>query len=378
MKRSQSIITSLVFLLIIGIFTAASLLKPDRNFSKSERRYLAKKPEFSAEALFSGKYTEDYETYITDQFVLRDQFISLKTAVERLVGKKDINGVYLSKDGYLIEAHPSTDIDVEKSAKNAERLIRFVNEVEASGTIENVSVMIVPTAVITYKDKLPAFATTWDQNGYIDGIEAELGGHFVDVRQTLLDHKEEYIYYRTDHHWTTHGAYYAYACWMEQLGEEPLPVEQFQVRTVEDHFLGTIYSKLNFAPAADTIEVYEAPAEYSYEVVYNREAAVEHTLYDEAALETDDQYTYFLRGNNPLVEISSNVKNGKTLLVIKDSYAHCFVPFAANHYEKIVMIDLRYLKKPVSSIIEEYGITDMLILYNTIHFAQDGNLSLLK
>lgn len=378
MKKGQSVATSLVFLLIIGGFTIASLLKPDRYFSESEKRYLARKPEFSAKTLFSGEYAKDYEEYITDQFVFRDGFISLKTSVERLAGKKDINGVYLAKDDYLIEVHPDSEIDAEKSAKNADRLVQFVENAAESEGIQSVSVMIVPTAVITYQSKLPAFATTWDQNGYIDGIAKRIGPHFIDVRQELQNHAQEYIYYRTDHHWTTYGAYLAYAYWMRQLGEEPLDGKEFNIRAVEDNFLGTIYSKLNYAPRADVIEVYEAPQDYSYEVIYNQGADVQYTLYDEAALETKDQYTFFLKGNNPLVEINSNVQNGRTLLIIKDSYAHCFAPFAANHYEKVVMIDLRYLKKPVASIMEEYGVTDILVLYNAVHFATDSNLTLLK
>lgn len=378
MKGKNAIITVMVFLVLVGAFTGMSLLKPDKSFSAQERRYLAQRPEFSLKELFSGEFAKKYEEYITDQFVFRDEFIGVKTTTERYTGKKDINGVYLAAQDYLIEVHSDEEIDEEKSANNADRLVAFVENMSSKEEIENVSVMIVPTAVITLENMLPKYATTWDQNAFIDGIKARIGSRFIDVRPVLNAHKEEYIYYKTDHHWTTLAAYYAYEHWCKIQGIEALAKEDFTIRRVCEEFYGTVFAKLNYAKSADVIESFEAPEDYQYQVIYNMGAETTDTLYDAAALETNDPYSYFLKGNNPIVEIDSNVKNGKTLLVIKDSYAHCFVPFLANHYEKIVMIDLRHLKRPVSLIVEQYKVTDILVLYNTIHFAQDTNMSLLK
>jgi hypothetical protein len=378
MAKTNSIVTTIVFIGLIAGFSIASILKPDRNFSENENRYLTQKPEFSGEGLFDGTYTADYEEYITDQFVYRDGFISLKTVCERFAGKKDINGVYFAQDDYLIEAHPDSEIDEKLAFANADRMIAFVNEAAGMEGIRQVCLMIVPTAVITLKDKLPAFATTWDQNGFIDYMAEGVGQYFVDVREVLCEHADEYIYYKTDHHWTTKGAYLAYTKWAQQAGINALSEEDFEIRTVSEVFLGTIYSKINYAACKDTITAYVPKEEPVCEVTYNMGQETEFTLYNEEALSTKDKYSYFLNGNNAVVDIKTNAENGRKLLIIKDSYAHCFAPFTVNHYEEVVMIDLRYLKKPVKSIMEEYGITDILVLYNAIHFAQDTNMSLLQ
>lgn len=378
MERINSIITTLIFIITVAMFSIMSILKPDRNFSSNENRYLAQKPEFSAESLFDGSYTADYEEYVTDQFVFRDGFISMKTMCEIFSGKKDVNGVFIADDGYLIEAHPSSEIDKELCVRNADRMIDFVNEMKDAEGMNSVSIMIVPTAVITLGDKLPSFSTTFDQNGLIDYISDGTGDSFVDVRNVLNTHSDEYIYYKTDHHWTTYGAYLAYENWALKNGITPVSDESFDIRPVSEDFLGTLYSKINYAPSKDTVMVYDAPVEYSYNVDYNMGQIKTDTLYNEEALDTKDKYSYFLNGNNAVVDIKTNVENGRKLLIIKDSYAHCFAPFAANHFEETVMIDLRYLKKPVKTIIEEYGITDILVLYNAIHFAQDKNMSLLR
>lgn len=378
MGRINSIITTLIFIVIVAALSIMSIMKPDRNFSSNENRYLAQKPEFSAKSLFDGSYTSDYEEYVTDQFVFRDGFISMKTVCEIFSGKKDVNGVFIADDGYLIEAHPDSEIDSELCMRNADRMIDFVNEMKNADGMNSVSIMIVPTAVIILEDKLPAYSTTFDQNGLIDYISEGTGDSFVDVRPVLSTNSDEYIYYKTDHHWTTLGAYLAYEEWAVKNGMVPLMEEEFDIRTVADDFLGTLYSKINFSLSKDTITVYNAPEEYSYNVDYNMGQLQTDTLYNEEALDTKDKYSYFLNGNNAVVDIKANVDNDRKLLIIKDSYAHCFAPFAANHFEETVIIDLRYLKKPVKTIVEEYGITDILVLYNAVHFAQDKNMSLLK
>lgn len=378
MTGKHAKVTSIIFVLLIALLSLMSVMGPNRTFSESENRYLAQKPEFSAKALFEGSYTMDYETYITDQFIFRDGFISMKTMSELIMGKKDINGVYFAKDDYLIEVHPESEIDKGLCHRNADRMIQFVNGMKEQEGIRNVSIMIVPTAVVTLEEKLPPFAVTFDQNALIDYIGEDCGDSFVDVRAVLSEHSNEYIYYRTDHHWTTDGAYLAYDRWARQAGFFALPKEAFDVHVVSDEFLGTLYSKVNYAPQADTIVVYEAPDSYRYHVDYNMGQMESDSLYDEEALETKDKYGFFLKGNQAVVDIVTNVENDRRLLIVKDSYAHCFAPFAANHFEEVVMIDMRYLKKPVSQIVEEYGITDILVLYNAIHFAQDTNMGLLQ
>ncbi|MGN0161853.1 MAG: DHHW family protein [Lachnospiraceae bacterium] len=393
MDHKNSWMTMGIFVLLIMGLSVASLLKKDRTFSATENRYLAKRPAFSPESFIKGDFSSDYETYITDQFILRDRWIYVKTRTEMAFGKKDVNGVYLSKDNYLIEMH--NDVDEVKAYANADRMTDFLSKQKEVLGEDHVMMLIAPTAVNILKDKLPMFAQTFDQDAYLDyldqSVKSKDAGEFVDIRETFLQHgnmDQEYVYYRTDHHWTTYGAYLAYQDWAKTAGVEAYDIQDFDVELVSTDFLGTVYSKLNYAKQEDQIEIFrfkkEAPmGPVHYAVDINMGQKTMDSFYKMEHLETKDQYSVFLDGNNSVVCIDTTgvtehrEEEETTLLLIKDSYAHCFVPFLANHYDHIVMIDLRYLKMPMSQVLEKYAPTDILVLYNAIHFAEDMNLSLL-
>lgn len=377
-EKLNTFLTVLTFLCLIALFTAAGLLKPDRTFSPAENRYLAQKPKISMESFFNGEFSSDYEEYITDQFIGRDRWIGIKAVTELALGKKDINGVYIGKDDYLIEMQ--NDIDVEKAYSNADRMLAFLNkEAEILGK-DHVSMMIVPTAAAVLTDKLPAYAKNFDQDGYITYMKEAMQGIFVDVRDVFKEHANEYLYYRTDHHWTTYGAFLAYEQWANELGFMPYDREDFEIRLVADDFLGTVYSKVHLARRADEIFLYEVKDDIRYDIDINMGERQMDSLYAPDRLETKDKYSVFLDGNNAVSDITTTggKQDGDTLLVIKDSYAHCFVPFVANHYARTVVIDLRYLRMPVSQVLETYQVTDILVLYNVAHFAEDTNFSLLE
>lgn len=377
-SKFHNVVTSVLFLAVIFFFTAAGILTPDRIFSANENRYLTQKPELTVENFFEGEFSTDYENYISDQFIWRDGWIQVKTITEIVMGKKDVNGVYLCKDDYLIETQ--TDINEEKAYDNADKMLSFLN-VKAEELGENhVALMIVPTAVVTLKDKLPNHAQTFDQNKYIDYMRRLFGGTFVDVRDTLNAHSEEYLYYKTDHHWTTRAAFYAYGQWAQDMGFTPFSEDDFDIVQVADDFLGTVYSKLNYARSADSIYLYQIKQDIRYAVDINMGEKQMDGLYEMSHLETKDKYSVFLDGNNAIVTIdtANGKEDGETLLIIKDSYAHCFIPFAVNHFKKTVVVDMRYLKMPMNQVIENYGVTDILVLYNAVHFAEDINIPLLS
>lgn len=361
-----------IFLVLICGFMVASIVYPDRKFSQNENRVLAKKPEFKWSALFDGSFTEDYETYITDQFIWRDSWIGIKTRAELALLKKDINGVYFCQDDYLIEKIDKDEVEEEQLEKNTSRLEQFITTTKGKLGDKHVFAMIVPTAFEILSEKLPPFATGFDQGIYLDRLSLEIGENFIDLRETLNTHDQEYIFYRTDHHWTTHGAFYAYQQWANAMGIVPMSKKDFEIKVIADDFLGTIYSKINLKVPSDTMELYDTDQKYIIE--YNMDGKRKDSLYEYSHLETKDKYSVYLNGNNPLVEINTENKNGKKLLIIKDSYGHCFAPFAVNHFETTYMVDLRYLSMPMSSFITKYGITDVLVLYNTNSFVKDTNL----
>lgn len=361
------------FLIIIAIGTIVSILTPEKSFSENENRFLQQMPELSVETFLDGTFESEYEVYVTDQFLFRDGWIAFKTYIERMLQKKDINGVYFAKDNYLIERHETSEIDEAQAEKNIDRLVEFVNNAVESLGQDSVKVMLVPTASEILANKLPSFAYGYDQQAVIEEVKEKLPKDcVVDVTDTLIEHSEEEIYYKTDHHWTTLGAYYAYSEWAKAAGFVPFSQDEFEIVEATDEFYGTIASKVNVKVEPDSIYLYKKLGNPIYQVVYNQMDESD-SLFNYDSLSTKDKYTVFLNGNNALVQITSENKNGRKLLVIKDSFSHCFVPFLADHYEEVYMVDFRYFRIGISEYMEQEGITDVLVLYNVINFVEDLN-----
>ncbi len=360
-----------IFASLWAVFTILNMFMPKKTFSETENRYLATFPKFTLETLINGQYMPKVEEYLNDHFIFRDEWISIKTFAEKLMLKTDSNSVYFGKDGYLIEKRD--EIDEELAKKNLEYLANFIEmSVNKFGT-ENVSTVIVPTASEILKDKLPLFATDYDQTILLEMISSRLPNDvYVDVTETLKAHKEEYIYYKTDHHWTQHGAYYAYEAWAKSAGFTPLSKEEFNIVMASDEFYGTLHAKVNVNVSPDEIYLYEIKKDMQYNLLYNFNEKRD-SIYQMSALDTRDKYTVFMGGNHPVIEIGTNNTNGRKLLVIKDSFAHSFVPFVINHYEETHMIDLRHFNMDITQYMEDEGITDVLVMYNTFNFVTDTN-----
>ncbi len=361
-------ISVLIFLIIIFGFTLATLIVPKKEFSANENRNLAQMPKFSFESLKSGEFGKNYDEYLSDQFVLRDTWIAIKTLSDMALQKKDINGVYLGKDNYLFETHDF--VDEANAKKNADRMISFVNKYGDVLGKDNVQVMLVPTAGVTLNDKMPAYAITFDQNTYMDDIKSQINkGTFIDVREMLSDKKGEYIYYKTDHHMTSLGNYYLYCQWAKVNDVNAKSLNDYNISS-KDGFAGSLYSKINFALELDRVDVYKPKDDVNYQVTYDKKNT-SNELYVFSALEEKDKYQVFLGGNHSEIRIKSDNHNGKKLLVIRDSYANSFIPFISDNYEEVIMVDFRYYRSSVSKLIEEENVTNILVMYNTATFAED-------
>lgn len=376
-QKIAKYMTVIVFASLIFLVTIINLFTPDKGFSESENRYLQKQPTFTFDNLLAGKFTADFETYMTDQFVWRDGFIGVKTQAEYIVGKKDSNGVYFASDGYLIEKHDIKDIDYALLDRNIKRLYEFTETTSQKLGDNKVSVMLIPTSSNVLKNTLPPFTSGFDQDSVIDEIKNGLpnNGIFVDLRDTLTEHSNEYIYYKTDHHWTSNGAYYAYKEWSNRLGINGYSKDDFNINPVTESFYGTVYTKARLVSTKpDTIYTYVPKTNPQYSVEYNLGERTENTLYADKYLTKRDKYAYFLNGNNPIVKIISPNKNSKKLLIIKDSFSHSFAPFVVNDFEEVHMLDLRYLNISIQDYIDEHKITDALFMFNTINFAKETTL----
>ncbi|MDZ5252193.1 DHHW family protein [Clostridium sp. LIBA-8841] len=371
-KKIYTRILALVFIIsIFGIFFM-NMFSKDKNFSEEENRMLAKKPKFSIDRLVEGRYTEKYEKYVEDQFTLRNSWIGIKSTVDRFLGKKEENGVFLGKDDYLIE-------DFKKpEEKNLQETIKAMNNFSEKYKGINQYALIAPNSVSVLKDKLPKNAPVEDQKAYIEELKSSLNSNikFIDIYNTLESHKDEYIYYRTDHHWTTLGAYYAFLDAAKEMGLTPKE-NYYDIETVTDEFYGTLYSKSGFKGIEpDSIDVY-IPKDENDEVVvsYEEEKKKSGSIYNSEKLNEKDKYEVFLEGNHPLVKINTLTDNNKKLLLIKDSYANSFVQFLTPYFNEIVIVDPRYYYEDIDKLISEEGITDLLYLYNANTFFSDNNLA---
>ncbi len=369
---------SLGFVVLLFSLTFINILIPQREFSENENRYLQKLPKPGFTDIFSGKFSTGFEEYAADQFVGRDSWITLKTLTELAILKKDNGRVYFGKDDTLFDATETIDIDILKN--NAAYIKNFIIRLRSNTPQLNASILLVPTATEIYKEKLPPFAPVFNQQAAIKMVSDITGSDatLFDSTDLLKSNKGKKLYYRTDHHWTTDAAYIVYCEWARKVGLTPLPSDAFSIKNVSDAFYGTLYSKANLVTLKpDTVKAYHFNDAISVSADFGS-GKTTNTLYFDEYLSKKDKYSYFLGGNNPLIEIETDNKNGHNIALIQDSYAHCFVPFLTQHFEKISVIDLRYLTIDLYEYAINNDITDLLVLYNLPGFATEKTISRLN
>lgn len=353
-KKIQSITTILILIFIVS-FSIIFLFLDKKEFSENENRVLEKVPNYSFNDLKNGKYIKKWENYMTDHFPFRDTWMGIKTSYQRLLGYQEMNGVYIGKEETLFQKY--------EEPKNTDKLITVFNDFYHKNKIP-MYLMLVTTSGTVYSEKLPNYVDFDHQTQTLQYIYDKVDMKTVDVYSSLLEGKTSgNMFYRLDHHWTTLGAYYGYLAYCKETGIEPIPLSNYQQETVTTEFNGTLYSKANiytFQP--DSIERYipNQPLEVNY--VYSNK--ITNTLYEDSHLQTKDKYAMFLDGNHPLIQIKTDVKDGKNVLILKDSYANSLIPFLTNHYTNIHVLDMRFYNDSVSQYIMDNKIDEVLILYN--------------
>lgn len=372
-KRSRRTVTeqgaflAIFLLLCLLAFALVNALARDREYSPAENRKLAQLPKFSLSALTDGSYFAAWEDYLADQFVGRDTWITLNLQASRLLGAKEAGGVYLCADDYLMEPPAAPDEEALK------RNLDAINAFAARHENLQLCMSVVPNAACVMAEKLPANAPVRDQRQDIQDIAARVQGvSFLNVTDALAQHADEAIYYRTDHHWTSLGAYYAFSDMAAGLGIEQ-PSEEYDVFPVTDSFEGTLASKSGCHAVTDVIELYVPKTDIEYYVTVDGERTA--TMYDREKLEEKDQYAVFLGGNDARVDITTTAETGRTLLIFKDSYANCFLQFLLPYYDRIILLDARYYYGDADSVISREGVTDVLFLYNANTFLTDRVLA---
>ena len=371
-SRIGDLITAGVFLIFVFGIGAATLISKDRDFSEMENRTLAQPPELTLESVKNGEFTGKLETYLSDQVFFKDPFVSIKTDFDRLLGKSFQNGVYLTRDSdgslRFLQQYTENTAQIEEN-------VSYINEFAESLDIP-VDFILVPNAQCALANKLPASAVCDDQNESFKLVAKKLTGKVNFYPMNLSTSGligTENAYYRTDHHWTSIGAWNAVNSYLAASGQQNI-LPDYQSESIPD-FYGTLYSK---APSAatepDPLWLYTNP-DGRYSVTWLPEGRTADSIIDRSFFEKKDKYAGFLGGNFTRVDITSD-NQGEKVLIVKDSYANAAMQFLIDQYSEITMIDLRYYRmqmQTVAELCEEKKVDRVILLYNMDFLNEDTN-----
>lgn len=377
MKKVYKCLPAIIFVVFIVAMMVLFIVLPKKEYSSSEKRYLQQAPEFSFQRLTSGDFGDDFEKFLSDQTAGRNFWVGLSAYYNYVLGNNGSNGIYLCKDGYLVN-------DPEDMS-GLNRNIGFIEEFAEKSPVKPV-VLIAPSTGYVCNNILPAVHKEYKDDPCFEEMKAVLSSaDFVDIRELfkdVYDSGANQLYYKTDHHWTARGAYTAYTVLGDRLGYTPNPESAYEITEYPD-FYGTTYSSSGFwMTPPDTVEVWDNlknDGSITTTITDGGDVIEQKDMFFTDHLTEDDKYPIYLDGNHPYTVIKNTAAtSGDKLLVVKDSFAHSLVPFLADHFSEIIMVDLRYYTAPVSRLIEEEGIDRVLVVYSIDNLATDTNLGWLQ
>ena len=368
--------TFFVFSAIVILFTVIDIINSPKEFSELENRNLSQIPILSLESYIDTSFSSDYEKYINDQFFLRDKWIDLKSRIEYLLGKRENNDIIFGKDNYLFKKF--TTFNDEMLKNNLNSIITFTNNYN-----KEVDFFIIPNSYAIYDELTPRYLPLVEQLSLINSINSYLSlksnDHIntINVAEELLKNKDDYIYYKTDHHWTSYGAYLAYLAYMDYLGLEIVDINNLEKITI-NNFLGTYYNRSKYFKADSDFITYYNILGLRIEI----DGKEQLSLMDLDKFKGSDKYSAFLWGNNGLTKvINENIseeRKGSSILIFKDSYANSFIQFLSYNYEIIDIIDLRYFKESIRNFMKDKDYNEILIMYSFNNLSSDINIRRLK
>lgn len=370
MSKKFNIFLTTLFCSFLGGMLVVSTILPDKHFSDLENRNLSKPPKLSVESVKNGDFMADAEEYASDHILGRDLWVSVKSWCERLTGKQENNGVYFGQQDTLINRVETPDM--AQLEQNMEYVDRLVSNLDIP-----VHFGLIPSSAEIWKNRLPEGAPTADEKAIIDRLYGKTRAEVIDLHSVLSQHAGEDIYYRTDHHWTSLGAYYGYAAVMDALGMEPVALDTLTPTTVSEDFNGTIFSSSGVRwVEPDRIEIY-IPEEGVEVTRFPSGSPEKGQLYDESWLDKKDKYSYFLGGVQPLCTVKTQNTDAPKLLLIRDSYSDSLAPFLTRNFSEIHLWDLRFNANSIQQYVEEQEIDQVVVLYSISNFLSDKNLFLL-
>jgi hypothetical protein len=406
----------IVFFCTISILGILSLILPKDKISETEKRALCKFPTFSWHNLVEGDYTDSIELYYADNFPFREPMVQLASGTKDLYGyrsedvmvynieKKDDNKKKIELEKAMqIDTTLSDSLAIAKldsmallldtmknggeyvesvfiyagkafqmfggSASTAKPFSNMVNLYRKTLPDVKIFCMEIPTPIDFY---LPSKYK--NKNNYekpnIDLVYAALDSGITPVHayEELQKNTDKYLYFNTDHHWTGLGGYYAYRAFCTAAGFQPYELTSLEKKT-KKKFLGTLYSLTHdkrLKENIDSVEYFKLPVTTTcvYYLDEKSKKAYAAKLYSEG-VRGPGSYGVFLGGDVPLFKITTPNKNGRRIMVIKDSYGNAFAPYLALHYEQVFVVDYRHFKSNIADFIKENKITDFIFAHNT-------------
>lgn len=399
-------VSAAVFAAVLVILGFVSVVDKDKTVSESENRALAKRPKLTASAVFGGDFSVDFENYYSDNFPARDFFIKLNQPLNKLMTQfrfsddgdvvVDVNksdgdfageGVDLGnvtdamsemKDN-TAAVTPDEDATVKGtiilsgdrameiytySESSAKRYASIINSLAKSVPTAKVYSIIAPTSVEFYGTKKYR-SGEHSQHDAIKNVYSMLDPSVtaVDVYSPIMEKADEYIYFRTDHHWTARGAYYAYTAFCKAANTQAPPIASYSTHNI-DGFLGSLYRQTQSSALKnnpDYVECFELLTQ-AENTVYTSSAMTDgvKTYVVAKKVSGDNKYLAFISGDQPLEKITTGVTNGKKILVIKESFGNAFVPFLCNNYQEVYVVDPRKIDMNLPEFVKNNGIGEVL------------------
>ncbi len=359
-------VTALVFLGLLFILCVMNLIPGNRG---------AGKPKLTLEGVLNGGYMEDYGSYLTDRFLGKGMFSGLDFSVKTLFGNRESEGIYRGRGRVLLEktAAPDNKALEENTAKIKELAAAYYNI--------PVYVMLVPGAANIQAEKLPPYTAGRDQEKQFNQIREMLGTgvNWVEVSKALRKHDSEQLYYRTDKCWTSLGAFYGYEALAAAMELDASKDRELTPYVVNNDYIGSLAKKSGYGKGyEDSVTIY-APKKTKDDVrvlMTNMDTKKKTaTLYDSTKLEKEDKYSLFLGGDAGMTDIKTTADTTDRLLIFKDSYANCLIPFLTPYYREILAVDPSLYDGNIQEIMRKAKFTSILFLYGGNSFVTDTNIS---
>lgn len=351
-KRSEYFFI-IIFAAIIITLSSILIISPVKTFSEKENRALSGAPSFSIRSFTDGGFLTELSDFCADQFPLRDYLTDIKAKCEIMLGKRENNGVCIT-ESILVDVCEYKDLNTLE--QNLAALERF------GATLKDQKTLLCAPRSVDVNSSLLGIDNSFSKGEIYSKIN-ECDVNSVDILSPLIhaQSRSQKIWYATDHHWTTNGAYIAYCELLKSWDIKPYASEFFDIDSVSHSFLGTTYSKSGVSEyTPDSIYLYKYD-DGDFKLEYISENRVQNGFYDISKLTCKDKYSVFLGGNYPRIIISKESESRPKLLLIKDSFANSVIPFLALHFD-IDVIDPRYISEPLASKVNASDYDRILIL----------------